>query len=64
MTDAEKIIRLENDVAYLRGLCEALLRVQWNARGEMKGEIGKIEKELDPYFQDWLKRKSEIPIKP
>lgn len=63
MTDKE----IEEELKYLRSLCEALLRVQWHERGVMKGVAtnldsirGKVESELDPYFQDWLKRKSEV----
>ena len=35
---------------------DALVRTLWHMRGEMKGEVGKMEKELEPHFKEWLER--------
>lgn len=63
MTVDEKLEALESEVKKQRKIIQALLRVQWHNRGEMKGQVGKIEKELEGYFQEWLdESKVKVPL--
>ena len=68
MTVDEKLAELEKILRKQQEVIDALLRERWHERGVMKGVAtnldsirGKVEKELEPHFQDWLKR-SKIEV--
>lgn len=62
MTDsaqAEYIAQLEARITRLEAqtpLLNALLRIEWNRRGQAKGEASKIEKELEFEWNSYLNR--------
>ena len=41
-------------IAKLEEQNAAILRVLWNMRGEQKGMAGKMEKELSPFFSEFM----------
>lgn len=51
-----QIEELKDRVERLEKLTEALMLALWHQRGEMRGMAGKIDKEIEPFFHEWLKR--------
>lgn len=53
---------LKQKVEHQQEVIDAILRVLWHERAELKGQVGKIEKELEAPFKEWLERdKARIP---
>jgi hypothetical protein len=55
--------KLENEVAvlrakveYLEALTASLMRILWDQRGRFNSIGGRIEKELDPFWKNYLER--------
>ena len=57
MTDAERIEQLEDRLAKMETNYQSVLRVLWHLRGNAKGEAGKIEKELEFAWQEYLNQR-------
>lgn len=53
MTEFEQ---LRKEVDDLRQIVDALLRLHWDERGLAKSLCGRIEKELEKPFKDYLER--------
>lgn len=59
MTELEA---LKEEVARLRAEMDAVLRVLWDERGLAKAHSGRIEKELEPAFKEYLERNKRVVV--